>query len=208
MIVAIVNQTSPSGLKRVEEFRAAEDETAAVNDFCNGYIPPRNPASWLGYDTGWSVYQPPASGFHWEYNFDSPGLTQVANGDAFDWRGMVSIVQAAKAIVGAGFQDLGELSIDLGFVFEDITQGRLRVWGRYKSAFAGGTAPQLRLRSAGVDYAIADLADSGGNFVNFALLSNVSLPQGRVLFTLQGKLNAATSLEVMSTGIAMLEKKG
>ncbi len=79
MIVAIIDQTSPSGVVRVRVFREAVDEATAVDDFVNSYTPPKDPNDWLGFDTGWSSFQNPSAGTYWAYDFDSPGLVEVTN---------------------------------------------------------------------------------------------------------------------------------
>lgn len=76
MIVAIIHQGT--GKVHVEEFRNAADEAAAVTAFCNEYTPAKNPADYLGYDTGWGSYQQTDPGKYWAYDFSSPGLVQVA----------------------------------------------------------------------------------------------------------------------------------
>ena len=75
MFVAIIHQGT--GKVRVEEFRIAADETAAVTAFCNEYSPPKNPADYLGYDTGWTSYQQTDPDKYWAYDFTSQGLVQV-----------------------------------------------------------------------------------------------------------------------------------
>jgi hypothetical protein len=80
MIVAIVNQTAPAGLVKVEEFRRADDAASAVAAFCGEYNPALLTASYLGVDTGWGAYQyPTIDGGFWAYDFGSPGsIVEVA----------------------------------------------------------------------------------------------------------------------------------
>lgn len=86
MLVAIVNQTSPSGQVPIEEVRVAASEAAAVTAFVNDYTPPLVEADYLGFDTGWSVWQDPGAGKVWAYDFGAPGLVAVAAGPSRDWR--------------------------------------------------------------------------------------------------------------------------
>jgi len=77
MIVAIIPQGT--GKIRVEEFREAVDEATAVAAFCAEYTPPKTPADYLGYNTGWVSYQSPGKKKFWAYDFSSPGLVEVAS---------------------------------------------------------------------------------------------------------------------------------
>jgi hypothetical protein len=63
---------------KVQEFREAVSEAAAVDAFVNGRTPPLNPADWLGYDTGWAQYTAPDEKKQWAYNFGTSTLVQVA----------------------------------------------------------------------------------------------------------------------------------
>lgn len=76
MIVAIVNQTVPSGVRGVEEFRIAASTAAAVSAFVNEYSPPLNAADYLGVDTGWAQLQFPAPGAVWAWDFGSSELVE------------------------------------------------------------------------------------------------------------------------------------
>lgn len=76
MLVAIILQGE--GKVRVQEFREAADEAAAVLAFCNEYVPAKNPADYLGYNTGWSSYTSSTEGYYWSYNYDTSGLVEVA----------------------------------------------------------------------------------------------------------------------------------
>lgn len=77
MLVAIVVNQGVGKVK-VEEVREAASTSAAVTAFCNEYTPPKSPGDYFGYDTGWGSYQYPDEGKCWAYDFDSPGLVQVA----------------------------------------------------------------------------------------------------------------------------------
>lgn len=81
MIAAIVDQTSPAGVVPVTQFQKAADAATALTEFVNAFVPPKDPADWLAYDTGWpgDQYQAPSGGpnYAWGYDFDSPGLVEV-----------------------------------------------------------------------------------------------------------------------------------
>lgn len=71
MIVAIINQTLPTGIVFVEEFRVANDEAAALESFG-----PTTPSDWLAVDTGWESLQRPTPGARWAYDFDAAQVVQ------------------------------------------------------------------------------------------------------------------------------------
>jgi hypothetical protein len=81
MIAAIIDKTSPTGIVPVTQFQEAADTAAALAAFVAAFNPPKNPADWLAYDTGWpnDTYQPTSSPkYKWGYDFDTPGLVEVA----------------------------------------------------------------------------------------------------------------------------------
>lgn len=69
MLVAIIDNTTPSGKVPVKQFRVADSEAQAVTDFVNTTTPPRS-GSWIGKDTGWGSVQAPAAGNQWSWDFD------------------------------------------------------------------------------------------------------------------------------------------
>ena len=79
MIVAIINQTVPVGIVKVNTFVIAVDEAAGVTQFI-GFHPTFNPADWLGFDSGFTPdadgVPSAAPGFQWAYDFGTPGLVQ------------------------------------------------------------------------------------------------------------------------------------
>lgn len=77
MIVAIVANVG-TGQVKLEEFREAASEAAAVTAFVGEYSPPLDSGDYFGYDTGWSEGQKPSAGKRWAYDFDSPGLVELA----------------------------------------------------------------------------------------------------------------------------------
>jgi hypothetical protein len=76
MIVAIINQTTPVGVVVVEEFLEALDAATGVAIYVAGYTPPRDPADYLGFDTGWTEYNYPAALKVWAYSFTTSSLLQ------------------------------------------------------------------------------------------------------------------------------------
>jgi hypothetical protein len=211
MIVAIVNQTAPVGEMRVEEFRTASSEAAAVDDFVNGYKPPHNPADYLGYDTGWSDFQKPTAGFFWAYDFGSPGLVQVATSDRFEWRGAILVVSNAEAASGAtpfAWETMAQFSADLSFAYKNISKGQIRIWGRYKADKGGGAGPTLRLAVGNVDLGVPLLLADQSAWTNFVFWTTAALDPGRKLYSLQAKLNnASATLEIDATSMVLLEKQ-
>lgn len=78
-IIAIVDKTSPSGKIRIEEFRDAASEAAAVTAFVDEYSPPLAEDDYLGFDPTWAVYQVVPAGSYWAYDFDTPGVVSVVS---------------------------------------------------------------------------------------------------------------------------------
>jgi hypothetical protein len=211
MIVAIVNQTSPIGQVRVEEFREAASEAIAVANFCNEYTPPKNPLNFLGFDSGWSVYQSPAAGFFWAYDFGAPGLVQVSNAERCDWKGIYNVLDSPILVPNttpSAFVDVAEMSADMSFVDEDVTALRFRVWGRYKASSPNVNVPQVRLMMGATDLSGTQDLVLEADWVNLTILTTTPLIEaGRKLFKLQVKLrDVAALVELKSVGIAMIKK--
>jgi hypothetical protein len=127
VIVAIINQTAPVGLVRVEEFRASDSASEAVDAFVSEQSPPLPPGNYLGFDTGWSSYTPPGKGQVWAYDFDAAGLVAAEAG--FDESLEQLKMSRYKAIDGR----TGEL-IDLGYVYSGVPlslslEAQLRIEG-------------------------------------------------------------------------------
>lgn len=67
MIVGIV--PTGTGIIAVEnQFFRADTVADGVDAYVNGYKPPRDPADYLGFDTGWTEYTYPAAGKVWAYD--------------------------------------------------------------------------------------------------------------------------------------------
>ncbi len=77
MIVAIIDNTSPTGVVPVQQFLKATDEAAGVTEFINSLKPVGTAADWLGFDTGWTDYTRPSVDNNWEYDFGASALVQV-----------------------------------------------------------------------------------------------------------------------------------
>jgi hypothetical protein len=103
MIVAIVNQTVPVGRVKVDEFRVAVDEAAAVAAYAASYNPPRNPLDYLGFDTGWVAYVSPTQPSSvWAYDFGAPGLVEVSSpGGLEPFSAEVLTVDATPTVITA-----------------------------------------------------------------------------------------------------------
>ena len=65
MIVAIIDNTNPTGVIHVHEFRDSVDEAAAMIEF-----DPQVSADWVAVNTGWRIYQEAGSNKRWAYDFD------------------------------------------------------------------------------------------------------------------------------------------
>ena len=159
MIVAIVNQTSPSGQVKVNCFIDAADEAAALALFLT-WPPVRTPANWMGYDTGWGSVQNPAVGFDWDYDFDTPGLVQVAQAEVLRWCGQIAFDGQDKIITTLGtWQTLYRFNMVPDFICE-ADRFVLRPVYSYRST---GGAPKLRITENNVLYgAEEDLSDEAG----------------------------------------------
>lgn len=200
MIVAIINQTSPVGIVPVEEFRQASDEATAVADFCADYSPPKNPADYLGYDSGWSQYQPPAPTYRWAYDFGSPGLVQQAITPTYDLKVLTEVVQAAIAL-GAD-AELGGVVAAPVLLSSDLTKLVVRATGLVKTS---GTGASLVLKENGVAVSpVFPLPDTGSAWQAFAFNANVPPSTGLNVYTVWGQLGAAPTAEVKYVSIAAL----
>lgn len=209
MIVAIVNQTSPTGQVVCEEFRDAASEADAVDDFVNEYTPPKNAADYLGYDSGWSSYQRPAAGMEWAYDFDSPGLVQVDASQQYVFKASSKMVNLPVAVIETtNWQDLGGVTTTPAFFVPDLTKAVGRAVGCAKT---NGSGVQLRMVEiiAGVDTPISDpfdVPDGAGVAADFGFYTNTAPQSGRRVYKIQGRLQGATDAEIMFTSMTLLEK--
>ena len=78
MIVAVINQTDPTGKVPVSEFKQAASAVAGRDEYIAGFTPPLPAGDWLGVDTGWSAYTPPARGNGWAWDFATSTLVQIS----------------------------------------------------------------------------------------------------------------------------------
>ncbi len=201
MIVAIVKQLS--GIVPIEEFRVAVDEATAVDDFCSEYNPPLNPADYLGFDSGWSEYQPPAPLYRWAYNFNAPGLVQVALTPEYDLKGSAKVVEQL-ALVGGVFVELGG-TVAAPQLIGDLTKIVIRVVGLYRTTLAGA---QLRLCENGVAISPAvPLAATAGVWTTFAFNSNAAPSANLNVYTLEGFLGASVLAELKYVSLNLLLSK-
>ena len=76
MIIAIINQSTPTGRVKIEEFRRANTVRAAVAAFCGEYKPKKKTSEYLGYAMKDGATLKPGEGRVWFYDFDAstPGL--------------------------------------------------------------------------------------------------------------------------------------
>ncbi len=78
MIVGVV--PVGSGVVPVNnQFFVAASEAAGVTAYVNGYTPPKNPANFLGFDTGWggTKAQKPSPGKQWAYDRTLLSLVEI-----------------------------------------------------------------------------------------------------------------------------------
>lgn len=194
MIVAIVNQTLPSGIKRVEDFREAVDEASAVVAYCNSYNPPRNVGDYLGFDSGWSSFQPPAPFNVWGYDFAAPGLVQIPITPEFDLKVASQIINTVTPILDAAFAELGGIVAAPSLISNSLSSLVIRVVGLYRTTLAGA---KLRVCQNGVTISPElDLTATAGVWTTFALDTNVAPAAGLNVYTLEGLLGAAVLAEL------------
>ena len=205
MIVAIINKTNPVGIIPVEEFREASDEATAVDDFCAGYTPPRDPDDYLGFDTGWSVFQPPAPTYRWAYNFSAPGLVQQALTPEYDVKLMTEII--APAIVLPGVEtELGGVVAAPILLTDTLPKLVIRVTGLCKTTGAGAS---LQLKENGVPISLVfPLPDTAGVWTPFAFNTNVAPSGGLNVYTVHGQLGLAVLAEIKYVSLVALLLRG
>lgn len=218
MIVAIVNQTVPAGIVTVTAFIEAASAVAGRDAYINGFTPALPAADWLGVDTGWLSYQQPSSGmdYQWAYDFGTASIVEQLQPETarLSMIGITQVVEGPKADPSGGttpfaWEDMGWLSVNLDFMYEDLSKAQFRVWGQHKTHQEGVNAPQLRLSAAGVAYSDElDLPDTAGAWQNFDINTiGYTLPGGRTLFVVQSKLrNALSTIELRAVSIAQMQK--
>lgn len=187
MIVAIIQQLG--GIVNVSEFREAVDEATAVNDYCNGFNPPLAPGAYYGYNTGWAQYQYPGVAYRWAYNFNAPGLVQVAIPPNFVLKATVKVVDLNTPVVNNVFTELGGVVAAPSLLTTDLTKLVLRVTGLYRGTGAGNV---VRVCENGNAISMSfPLADNGGvNYSTFFFNTNVNVSAGLNIYTLQGALGS------------------
>jgi hypothetical protein len=216
MIVAIIDQSAPSGKVPVTQFQMAADEAAAVAQYVGAFNPPKNPADWLGFNTGWTQPVHPTPGNIWAYDFDAPGLVQIVDpGDRFRALSMTQVIGDAKAdgssSTPSSWEDMGLLSADLDeFYDSDMSDALIKVWGQHKTAKVDPGDPLLRFTMGST--ALSDelvLPDTGGSWSNFALNTHgYVLEEGRKLYKVQTKLaGASNTIELRAVSIAVLQRQ-
>lgn len=201
MLVAIIKVGT--GIVVVEEFRMAADEATAVDDFCTEYTPPLNPVDYLGYDTGWSTFQPPAPTHRWAYNFDAPGLVQQALVPEYDVRLMSEIIAPATAL--AADAELGGLVAAPLLLTPDVSKIVMRVTGLAKTS---GVGASLQLRENGNPISLAfPLADTAGVWTAFAFNTSTPPTAGLNVYTVWGQLGATLAAEIKYVSLVALVSK-
>jgi hypothetical protein len=206
MIVAIINQTVPVGVKRVEEFREAVDEATAVVAYCNGYTPPRNVGDYLGFDSGWSSFQPPAPFNVWGYDFAAPGLVQIPVTPEFELKASSQILNAVTPIVDVAFAELGGIVAAPSLLVPELSSLVIRLVGLYRTTLTGA---KLRVCQDGVAVSLElALTDTLGAWTTFTLNTNVAPSAGLHVYTLEGLLGAAALAELKYVSFNLLRLYG
>lgn len=204
MIVAIVNQTNPVGTVRVEEFREAASPGDAVTAFVNAYNPPLNPANWLGVDTGWAQYQPPAPDYIWAYDFGTALLVQQAITPEYSLLAAPQVLQQ-KTLSSPALEEIAGVVAAPSLITPDISRLILRAIGKYRTT---GLGSALRLYENGVAISPQlNLPNTNGAWSVFALNTTTSLNAGVNVYTIQGQLGAAVLAELQYVSLNLLCKK-
>lgn len=214
MFVAIINQTNPSGVVPVQQFQVAADVATAVAEYVAAFKPPKDPADWLGFDTGWVAPRSPGKGMEWGYDFDAPGLVTIPLQDRLTGLALTQVISDPKADPSGGstpfaWEDMGLLSAAFEFFTEDADDLLIKVWGQHKTAFLAGSTPQIRLSAGGAALSDEiDLPDTAGAWQNFAVTTHgYALDFTRTLYKVQTKLRHATNtVELQAVSIALFKK--
>jgi hypothetical protein len=198
MIVAIIKQLS--GIVPVEEFREDIDEASAVDAFCLEYAPPLNPLDYLGFDTGWSVFQPPAPLTRWGYDFGAPGLVQIPLTPTYDLKVSNKVVELL-ALAGIVFVELGGV-VAAPALLGDPTKLIVRAVGLCRTTAVGA---QVRISQNGVPISLdTALPATGGVWAPFIINTNAPLVAGLNVYTLEGLLGLAVLAELKYVSFNLL----
>lgn len=204
MIVAIVNQTNPVGIVRVDEFREAVSPGAAVDAFVNDYNPPLNPADWLGVDTGWVQYQPPAPDYTWAYDFGTALLVQQAIAPDYSLLAAPQVLQQ-KTLLSVGLEEIAGVVAAPSLITPDVSRLVLRAIGKYRTT---GLGSALRLFENNVAVSPQlNLPNTNGAWSVFVLNTTTPLVAGVNVYTIQGQLGAAVLAELQYVSLNLLVKK-
>jgi hypothetical protein len=203
MIVAIINQTSPSGVVRVRVFREADTEADAVDDFVDGYDPPKDPNDWLGFDTGWSTFQNPSAGTHWGYDFDSPGLVEVDNTETLEVCQVLCFDGQDKAVTLDGsWQTLYQFVLNP----EDICDpDRFIMRARFAYRSTGGD-PQLRFTENNSLYGSAEVLTDQGGWTRAQFRAAQTPLANMNTYALEGDMAGASLFELRGVTVEILKR--
>jgi hypothetical protein len=211
MYVAIVNQTSPTGSIKPNQFRDAVDEATALADFL-AQPPAKTPADWLAYDTTWGGPVQPSEGTHWEYDFDAvsppPGDRMIE----VDNTGLqICFVVNMDA---SGKQDVitdGSWQTMLRFVLapdEICPTNRFVLRPRFEYRFTtGGPIPKMRVTENGVLYGAekTDLVASG-TFIRDVFRAGGTAANGMNTYAIECDRDGATLFEIRAVTVEIAQR--
>ncbi len=186
MIIAIV--AAGTGVVPIEEFRVAPSTGEAVTVFVEEYTPSKDPAGYIGHDTGWASVQKPAVGNIWGYNYnaDPPVLVEIAASIAspvdetvadYKIKVMALVDIETKRRISLGF----EYPAASGKTFSLSVESQINwLWLETKTALL--IYPyQIRTADELAIHAIVDEADAQA-IVNIAFVTKeIALTAGRVV---------------------------
>lgn len=207
MLVAIIDQTTPSGKVKVREVRQGVSEAAVITAFVADYTPPLTPGDWLGYDTGWGSYQYPAAGKFWAYDFDTPGLVQedLPIIPIFHASSMLRSDELAITATSPSWDTVGGVIANPQFFIP--TLGDILGTTVAEAKCVDGPV-ELRLFENGVGIsAIFSLADTADVWANFSFDTTSDPATGRNRYELGARLGAGTtSATVRYASLLIMEK--
>jgi hypothetical protein len=204
MIVAIINQTSPSGLVKVADFWEAVDQATAVTEFAAAYSV--TAGDYLGYDTGWTAFQSPGVAKHWEYDFDSPALVAVDNAGLLLCHTLLLGKDDIAITSDGSWEVLGRFVLNPEDICSDNDLNRFVLRPRFAYRSTGGT-PQLRIVENAAQYGnVAQFTDETG-WTRDKFRAAGTAAGGTNTYTLEGDRNGATLFELRGVTIDVCKRE-
>jgi hypothetical protein len=210
MLVAIIDQTTPSGQVAIKQVREAVDEATAVTEYVNSYSPPKTATDWLGHDTGWTEVQKPSKGMRWAYDFDSPppgagGLIEIDAVNLIMVCAALSFDDGNDIIITSdgSWQTLRRYVIAPDAICMDVTRFIMRPRFSYRST--GGT-PKLRITENGSTFGNEKTLTDETGWARESFRVGGVPSNGTNTYAIQGDMGGATQFELRGLTIELAKR--